>query len=137
MRMVNGRRRSREALTDSMASPTFRKSIVSLGVAAFALANSGCAARQFVPIEIEPAPTEVFLDREPVELENGGLELRADRPHVLYFKRDGYQPLPIVIESREGAEGPQLSPAVVRARLRPRVQGDGDVSIEEAVDDAR
>jgi hypothetical protein len=86
----------------------------------------GCASLQSVPLSLDPTPMVVYVDGEP--LEDGAPEtvsLRTDRPHVLYFKREGYRPQQVVLESGTDATGElRLKPNRVEIRLAPiRSQG--------------
>jgi len=78
----------------------------------------GCAPRQVVPLDLVPADLTVFVDSQPVE---GGtperLELRADRPHVLFFRKVGYRPEQVVLRSERIGGEPQLTPARIDVRL--------------------
>jgi len=90
----------------------------------------GCAPLQVVPLEVEPAPGSLHVDGQEVVPVPRTLELRADRDHKLYFKRDGYRPELIVLRSLEDESGPHLVPARVQARLRPLAGGGRDLTIE-------
>jgi len=91
-----------------------------------------CApATQWVALEVGPAPVQVFVDGEPVAgASPSEIELRADRPHVLFFKRDGYQAEQVVLRSVREEGGPRLDPAAVRVQLRPLSRTGGEVEVE-------
>jgi hypothetical protein len=91
-----------------------------LSVVAGVATMLGCAPIQIVPLELRPVPLTIFVDGE--ELEDGSpvqLELRADRPHVLFFKKEGYRSEQLVLESRLVAGKPKLEPERVSIRLAP------------------
>ena len=65
-----------------------------------------CAPTQVVPLRLEPVPLTIYVDGERLESSAPEhLKLRADQPHVLFFKREGYQPAQVVLRSidREGS----------------------------------
>ncbi len=90
--------------------------LLALGLSGVAL--SGCATQQVVPLSIEPAPVEVYVDGR---LADGrppeSLSLRADRSHVVLVRRAGYLSQQVVLESiREGGET-RLVPDRISLRL--------------------
>lgn len=102
---------------------------------ALASASSACVTppRQIVRIEVEPANASVFVDRKEFAPAPSTLSLATDRPHVLFFRAEGYLPQQIVLESRGRAGGhPALVPEEVRVRLAPLVPTERGVSIEAA-----
>jgi hypothetical protein len=80
----------------------------------------GCAPTQVVPVTIQPVPVSLYIDGElhaegsPVEL-----ELRADQPHLLFFKKEGYRAEQVVLRSVPNENGPRLEPDRVEVRLSP------------------
>jgi hypothetical protein len=58
------------------------------------------------------------------------IELRADRDHVLYFKKPGYAPELVVLESRDRDGRPRLEPGAVRVELAPRAGTGRELEIE-------
>jgi hypothetical protein len=80
----------------------------------------GCAAQQIVPLSIEPAPVEVFVDgRLAASGQPESLSLRVDRSHVVLVRRAGYQSRQVVLESvRQGGEV-RLTPDAIALRLVP------------------
>jgi hypothetical protein len=103
---------------------------VRLGVFVIFAAGIACAPLQTVELRVEPTPTSVHVDGKSVSPVPASLELRADRDHSLFFKRDGYRPELVVLQSRPGESGPRLEPARVEARLRPLAGKSRDVEIE-------
>lgn len=101
----------------------------SVAAAVLLVATSACAPKQRIPLDIGPGPVLLFVDGELVLEIPEELELRADRDHKVFVKRDGYTPEMVVLEStgREGRD--QLEPARIDIRLQPR-RGDRDVLIE-------
>ena len=98
---------------------------------ALAFALAGCAPMQVVPVDVGPGPVELYVDGERAEAVPARLELRADRDHKIFVKRDGFRPELVVLESRtvEGRE--QLVPGEVRVQLAPRA-GEREVEIRDA-----
>jgi hypothetical protein len=91
---------------------------------------AACAPKQRVPLDLGPAPVELYVDgalATEVPLE---VKLRADRDHKIFVKRAGYVPELVVLETREVDGRYGLAPAEVRIRLRP-IAGDPDLEIEE------
>ena len=97
----------------------------------FAAIAVGCAPMQVVPLDLGPPPVELYVDGERAETVPAEVELRADRPHKLFVKREGYVPELVVLETSERDGRDALSPDVVRVRLQP-VIGDHEVSIEDS-----
>jgi hypothetical protein len=78
----------------------------------------GCAPRQVVPLSLRPADLTVFVDSQPIEgAPPDRLALRADRPHVLFFRKVGYRPEQVVLRSERVGGEPMLSPARIDVRL--------------------
>ncbi len=99
------------------------------------LAFFACAPKQRVPLDLGPAPVELFVDGERAEELPPELELRSDRDHKIFVKRPGYIPELVVLEAREvdGRDG--LVPDRVHVRLQP-VVGDREIRIEDAAVDS-
>jgi len=104
--------------------------LLALGVAI--LSAPGCVSRQRVPLDLGPAPVELFVDGERAEEIPPEIELRADRDHKLFVKRAGFVPELVVLETHEIDGRDALVPGEVRVRLHPAV-GSRDIEIEEAV----
>ena len=85
---------------------------------------------QRIPLDLEPAGARIFVDGREVPGVPAALELRADRPHVVHVRRDGYQAEQIVLEPRDGGAGPHLEPAEIRLRLAPIVPTEREIRIE-------
>jgi len=90
----------------------------------------GCAPKQLIPLDVSPAPSQVYLDKEPLEESPSELELRADRDHTLFFKREGYRSELVVLETREIDGKERLVPDRVELRLRPLRSGTRDLEVE-------
>ncbi len=84
------------------------------------LASLACAPMQTIPIDVSPRPVQLYVDGEerpgdaPEEI-----ELRADQPHVLFFRKPGHRAEQVVLRIEEGPDGPVLSPASVSVTLTP------------------
>ncbi len=66
----------------------------------------GCASTQVIPLgECMTEEMVVYVDGRMLDERLEELELRADRPHKLFFKRPGYEPQLVVLEPRTDAEG--------------------------------
>lgn len=62
------------------------------------------------PLDRAPADVKVFVDGAPVDDASESIDLRTDRPHVLFIKGEGYEPAMVVLEIEETEDGPALSP---------------------------
>jgi len=91
----------------------------------------GCAPTQVVSITIQPVPVSLYIDGElhpegaPV-----ALELRADQPHLLFFKKEGYVAEQIVLHSVPNENGPHLEPDRVEVRLSPVTPKRRELKVE-------
>jgi len=102
-----------------------------LAAAALAL---GCTTTQKVPLDCLTGEVVVYVDGRVLEQTPDALELSADEPHKIYFKRPGHEPQLIVLETRLGDDGtPELSPANVCVELVP-VSREITVEVEEDPD---
>lgn len=98
---------------------TTARGLTRVAIAA-ALAGSGCASTQTVPLECLSEEVRVYVDGRLLEQNPDALELDTDEPHKLYFKREGHEPQLVVLESVVDAEGKaRLSPADVCVELVP------------------
>ncbi len=89
---------------------------------------------QRVPLRVEPDSVALFVDGRRVSPMPAELELRADRAHVLMFKREGYRAERVVLTASSGDsdEAPRLEPAEVSVRLAAIVPIASEVVIERA-----
>jgi len=94
--------------------------------------SAACAPKQRIPLEVAPRPATLFVDGEALESIPDELELRSDRPHVLFFKRDGYRSQRVVLETVEVDGRPRLEPDVVSIELAPAARGGRELVIEPA-----
>ena len=95
----------------------------------------GCAAKQPIPLDCVTQEVVVYVDGELLAKNPDVLELRADEPHKLYFKRPGHEPQLVVLDSTTGPDGkPQLSPANVCVALKP-IGLERELTIEAGDDD--
>lgn len=80
---------------------------------------------------IQPVPVTLYVDGE---LHPHGspdqLELRADRPHILFFKKEGYRSEQIVIRSLRDESGSRLEPDRVEIRLSPVSSNRRELKVE-------
>lgn len=90
-----------------------------------------CAPKQRVPLDLGPGEVELYVDGERSTAVPLEVELRADRDHKLFVKRQGYLPELVVLETGEVEGDAVLRPSQVRVRLAP-VIGDRRIEIEEA-----
>jgi hypothetical protein len=80
----------------------------------------GCATKQAIPLDCVSEDVVVYVDGRLLEENPDVLELSADEPHKLYFKRPGHDPQLIVLESQTDEQGkPRLSPGAVCVQLVP------------------
>jgi hypothetical protein len=95
-----------------------------------AVAAAGCAAKQAVPLDCITEDVVVYVDGRLLAEDPGVLELSADEPHKLYFKRPGHEPQLVVLDPRVDADGrTRLEPADVCAQLKP-IGLDRELTIE-------
>ena len=85
-------------------------SIRSCGIALALLAVCACAHKQTIPLDCVPKDVTIYLDKVPLDRVPDSISLRTDQPHVLFFKGEGYEPVMVVLELEETADGPALSP---------------------------
>jgi len=91
----------------------------------------GCAADQIVPLSVDPAPVEVYVDGRRVDSDDPGhLALRSDRSHVVLIRRMGYRPAQVVVESVRTPDGPRLRPERIVVRLEPEQSAGRRIRIE-------
>ena len=84
------------------------------------LASWGCATTQQIPLECVAEEVQVFVDGQLLEERPDAIDLRADVPHKLYFKREGHEPQLVVLEPAEGLDGTwRLEPGDVCVELVP------------------
>jgi hypothetical protein len=85
-------------------------SIRTCGIALALLAVAACAHKQTIRLDCVPKDVTIYLDKVPLERVPDSIALRTDQPHVLFFKGEGYEPVMVVLELEETADGPALSP---------------------------
>lgn len=91
----------------------------------------GCAAQQVVPLGVEPAPVDVYVDGRLVA--SGAPEsvtLRVDRGHVLLVRRAGYRTEQVVIESVTTNGTRRLEPARIDLVLVPNSSPGRRIDVE-------
>jgi hypothetical protein len=88
----------------------FDTSIRACAIAFALLATGGCAHTQAYPLDCVPRGVTVYLDKAALDRVPDSIDLRTDRPHVLFFKGEGYESMMVVLEPEETADGPALSP---------------------------
>jgi hypothetical protein len=86
--------------------------IFGVGAAALAVLTA-CAPKQTIPFEAcEAEKMTIYVDGRLLARGPKPVELRADLPHKLFFKRDGHEPRLIILEPTEDAGGAlRLEPA--------------------------
>ena len=84
-----------------------------LACLALCLAAAACAPKQRIALDCVPHDVVLFVDKERIDEIPPELVLSADEGHYLYFKREGYQPVPVVLHPEETETGPRLSPSNV------------------------
>jgi len=82
-----------------------------------ALLAVGCAPKQKIPLDCVPKDVTVYVDKKPLESVPDEIDLRADRPHTLFFRGEGYAPSMVVLENVENEQGHALAPADVCVEL--------------------
>ena len=94
-----------------------------------ALFTAGCAPKQKIPLDCVPKDVTIYLDKKPLDSVPDEIELRADRPHTLFFRGEGYEPTMVVLDSVKREQGPVLSPDNVCVELR-FVERSRDIEVE-------
>ena len=82
-----------------------------------ALFAVSCAPKQKIPLDCVPKDITIYVDKKPLDSVPDEIDLRADRPHTLFFRGEGYEPAMVVLESVDGERGPTLSPSNVCVEL--------------------
>jgi hypothetical protein len=96
-------------------------------VLAALLGVASCA----VSIDSAPRDATVFINGESAGSPPLQVDLRADRDHSLFFKREGYRPELVILRSQAADPRPVLEPDEVRVRLVPLERGrDVEVEVE-------
>lgn len=89
-----------------------------------------------VPTQVIPlhrqAGTKVFIDGREVPPDAESVEMRSDRPHVVYLQRPGHRSQQLVLEPRRTASGPRLEPREIRVSLEPILPTEQKIRIEAA-----
>ncbi len=85
-------------------------SIRTCGIALALLAIGACAHKQTIRLDCVPKDVTIYLDKVALDRVPDSIDLRTDQPHVLFFKGEGYEPVMVVLELEETADGPALSP---------------------------
>ena len=93
------------------------------------LFGAGCAPKQKIPLDCVPKDVTIYVDKKPLESVPSEIDLRADRPHTLFFRGEGYEPTMLVLESVDSGHGPALTPGNVCVKLN-FVERNRDVEIE-------
>jgi hypothetical protein len=90
--------------------PLAKTSIRTCGFAFALLAVGGCAHKQTIRLDCVPKDVTIYLDKVPLDSVPDSVDLPTDRPHVLFFRGEGYEPTMVVLDVEETADGPALSP---------------------------
>ena len=98
-----------------MGGETFKSSTRLVLVLLFA---GGCAAKQRVALDCVPHEVSVYVDGRRLEGSADSVELRADRPHTVFFKGGDYEPRMIVLEPHEVGDPTILTTRALREGLR-------------------
>ncbi len=85
-------------------------SIRTCGIALVLLTIGACAHKQTIRLDCVPKDVTIYLDKVPLDHVPDSVALRTDQPHVLFFKGEGYEPMMVVFDTEETADGPALSP---------------------------
>ena len=80
------------------------------GIALALLAIGACAHKQTIQLDCVPKDVTIYLDKVALDRVPDSIALQTDQPHVLFFKGEGYEPMMVVLETEETADGPALSP---------------------------
>ncbi len=88
----------------------FDVSIRICGIALALLVVGACAHKQTIRLDCVPKDVTIYLDKVPLDRVPDSVDLRTDRPHLLFFRGESYEPTMVVLEIEETADGPALSP---------------------------
>jgi len=100
-------------------------------LAHLALLAGGCAAKQTITLDCVPKDITIFVDKKPLDSVPKEIALRADRPHTLFFRGEGYTTAMVVLETVDGENGPVLTPDDVCTELHFVVRNrDLEIEIE-------
>ena len=96
------------------------------------LLAAGCASTQKVSLECVPSEVSVYVDGRELDDRREQISLGVDEAHTVFFKGGGFQPLMVVLESREVDGKRRLSNAdlcreVVFTEMRPELR----IEVEE------
>ena len=94
------------------------------------LLSFGCAPTQVIPIRAEPQPILIYLNGEKLEEPKSSLELKANRNHTLYFKRDGYKSELVILRTQEIDGEDALRPERVDLELEALVESRPGLQLE-------
>ena len=95
------------------------------------LVSGACAPKQKIQLDCIPKQVTIYVDKEPLPSVPDSIDLRADQPHILFFKGGGYESAMVVLDSEETADGPALTPRDVCLELDLIERKDHPVWIEE------
>jgi hypothetical protein len=84
-----------------------------------ATSSLGCVPKQMIPMDLGPAPLEVYLDGEKLKQVPSELELRANRDHTIFVKREGYRSQLVVLTTVELEGESMLDPGSISLELKP------------------
>lgn len=96
---------------------------------AWVVVAAGCVSRQAIDVQVSPSDAALFVDGEERPAVPR-LELRSDRDHSIYIKRDGYRPELVVLRSVATPEGRRLEPSRIAVALRALGDPDRRVEVE-------
>ncbi len=94
------------------------------------LSAAGCAPKQLIPLDVGPVPLEVYLDGKLLEGVPSELELKANRDHTVFVKRDGFRSQLMVLTTGEVEGRDRLTPEQVSVRLRRITDTEKALTIE-------
>ena len=110
----------------------WRWRVSSILVVSSLLGIVGCAPKQRVPLDVNPATVSIYLDGEALEEIPQELTLRSDRDHKLFFKSHGHRSALVVLRSVQGENEARLEPAAIRLRLVPLDPSRRELSVTGA-----
>ncbi len=114
-----------------MAAP-FGVSIRICGTVLAFLGVGACAHKQTIRLDCVPKDVTIYLDKVPLDRVPDSVALRTDQPHVLFFKGEGYEPMMVVLDTEETADGPALFPRDLCFNLNlAKRKRDLEIEIEE------
>jgi len=121
----------RSRYTAAVAAP-FDVLVRICGIVLALIGVGACAHKQMILLDCIPKDVTIYLDKVRLDRVPDSISLRTDQPHVLFFKGEGYEPMMVVLDTEETADGPALFPEDLCFDLNlAKRKRDLEIEIEE------